>query len=280
MEGQMSLVRLLPVVAALLCGGLMLTASVARASVFTVANLSNNDLVPGSLGFAINQANATPGPNTIQFNVAGTIPLMSTLPTISGNLTINGGSLVTASGNNSVTDFSIANGALVTLNGVTITAGNTASNGGGIYNNGGILTVVNTTFGGNTAGADGGGIYNNSGTLTVVNTTFGNSTFGGNTAGADGGGIYNNGGILTVVNTIFEGNTAGADGGGIYNNSGMVTLTNTTFLNNSAIFGNDIFSNGGTVTETPIPATLPLFATGLGALGLLGWRRKRKTLSA
>jgi hypothetical protein len=30
------------------------------------------------------------------------------------------------------------------------------------------------------------------------------------------------------------------------------------------------------VTATPLPATLPLFATGLGALGLLGWRRKRK----
>jgi hypothetical protein len=29
-------------------------------------------------------------------------------------------------------------------------------------------------------------------------------------------------------------------------------------------------------TATPIPATLPLFATGLGALGLLGWRRKQK----
>jgi hypothetical protein len=27
---------------------------------------------------------------------------------------------------------------------------------------------------------------------------------------------------------------------------------------------------------TPVPATLPLFAGGLGALGLLGWRRKRK----
>jgi hypothetical protein len=25
-----------------------------------------------------------------------------------------------------------------------------------------------------------------------------------------------------------------------------------------------------------VPATLPLFATGLGGLGLLGWRRKRK----
>lgn len=27
---------------------------------------------------------------------------------------------------------------------------------------------------------------------------------------------------------------------------------------------------------TPLPTTLPLFATGLGALGLLGWRRKRQ----
>jgi hypothetical protein len=30
------------------------------------------------------------------------------------------------------------------------------------------------------------------------------------------------------------------------------------------------------VSATPLPAALPLFATGLGALGLLGWRRKRK----
>jgi hypothetical protein len=31
---------------------------------------------------------------------------------------------------------------------------------------------------------------------------------------------------------------------------------------------------------TPIPAALPLFATGLGGLGLLGWRRKRKAAPA
>jgi hypothetical protein len=39
-------------------------------------------------------------------------------------------------------------------------------------------------------------------------------------------------------------------------------------------------STGGSLTPaspaTPLPATLPLFATGLGALGLLGWFRKRK----
>jgi len=32
------------------------------------------------------------------------------------------------------------------------------------------------------------------------------------------------------------------------------------------------------VSETPLPATLPLFITGLGALGLIGWRRKQKHL--
>jgi len=31
------------------------------------------------------------------------------------------------------------------------------------------------------------------------------------------------------------------------------------------------------LTPTPLPAALPLFVTGLGALGLLGWRRKWKT---
>jgi hypothetical protein len=30
------------------------------------------------------------------------------------------------------------------------------------------------------------------------------------------------------------------------------------------------------VDPTPLPAALPLFATGLGATGLFGWRRKRK----
>jgi hypothetical protein len=33
----------------------------------------------------------------------------------------------------------------------------------------------------------------------------------------------------------------------------------------------------GTASPIPLPAALPLFATGLGALGLLGWRKKRKS---
>jgi hypothetical protein len=35
----------------------------------------------------------------------------------------------------------------------------------------------------------------------------------------------------------------------------------------------------GPIAATPLPAALPLFASGLGALGLLGWRRKRTARS-
>ena len=44
----------------------------------------------------------------------------------------------------------------------------------------------------------------------------------------------------------------------------------------SGYSGLDDISVTGASSATPLPATLPLFATGLGALGLLGWRRKRK----
>ena len=38
-----------------------------------------------------------------------------------------------------------------------------------------------------------------------------------------------------------------------------------------------IIQSPAQIAETPLPAALPLFATGLGALGLLGWRRKTKS---
>jgi hypothetical protein len=46
-------------------------------------------------------------------------------------------------------------------------------------------------------------------------------------------------------------------------------------------YGPDIVATINTPTATtPLPAALPLFATGLGGLGLFGWRRKRKAAVA
>jgi hypothetical protein len=44
----------------------------------------------------------------------------------------------------------------------------------------------------------------------------------------------------------------------------------------SSVSGNTLIGTES-VSATPLPATLPLFATGLGALGFFGCRRKRKT---
>ena len=43
---------------------------------------------------------------------------------------------------------------------------------------------------------------------------------------------------------------------------------------------NASFNNSTVPPSVPLPAALPLFATGLGAMGLLGWRRKRKNAAA
>ena len=52
-------------------------------------------------------------------------------------------------------------------------------------------------------------------------------------------------------------------------------LVTDTDLNSSVVTVDNLV-----VQQTPLPATLPLFATGLGAMGLLGWRRKRKATSS
>ncbi len=69
------------------------------------------------------------------------------------------------------------------------------------------------------------------------------------------------------------------------------SIFTSTTLFESAVLTNDIggfevadvsasYLQTGLQSETPLPATLPLFATGLGGLGLLGWRRKRKVQAA
>lgn len=60
-------------------------------------------------------------------------------------------------------------------------------------------------------------------------------------------------------------------------NDNSLDLTGTTFTFEEDTSSDPTFYVSALdFTATPIPATLPLFATGLGAMGLFGWRRKRK----
>jgi hypothetical protein len=76
--------------------------------------------------------------------------------------------------------------------------------------------------------------------------------------------------LTCVVDVSFAPTTIGS----------VTDLLVATVSENPGGVTNDIFSMSGTgvapVSNTPLPAALPLFASGLGALGLLGWRRKRK----
>ena|GEM_PF-780406 len=207
---------------------------------FTVTNL--NDSGPGSLRDTIASA---PTGATIDFSVAGTIILSSTL-SITRDLAISGpgASNLAISGNNAVRVLSVPGGQTVNISDVTIENGNgyASTYGGGIYINSGTLTLSNCTISGNSA-SYGGGIFNYDGAVMLTNCAV-----SANSAGI-GGGIYD-GGVLTATNSTLSGNSADDHGGGIYQAYGKLTLVNSTISGNSVshYFGGGIFNWGGIVT--------------------------------
>jgi len=61
----------------------------------------------------------------------------------------------------------------------------------------------------------------------------------------------------------------------IFSDNNGSTLLTMASNNVNAPFNGDLSIVESSTSETPLPAALPLFATGLGALGLLARRRKR-----
>lgn len=64
---------------------------------------------------------------------------------------------------------------------------------------------------------------------------------------------------------------------GLTASSTSTSLSFQVFLADRYDLDNVVVEDVAPTSPTPVPAALPLFATGLGALSLLGWRRKRKT---
>ncbi|MBQ9338435.1 MAG: DUF4347 domain-containing protein [Lentisphaeria bacterium] len=140
----------------------------------------------------------------------------------SGNSATNGGAIY------NTTDLTVSfsdDGSFV---------GNIANGAGGAIYNIGTVTVTGD-FSGNEANSEGGAIYNaETGTVTVTGDLFGNE------ANATGGAIYNDG-TATVTGNI-SGNSAMSDGGAVYN-TGTVTVTGD-------LFGNEANANGGAIYNT------------------------------
>jgi len=147
------------------------------------------------------------------------------------------------------TVISISQDVTVKIFGVTIQKGQSATQGGGIYNLG-HLTLTSSVLQEN-LGEDGGGLYNgpNEGGVNSARgfSTLNNCTFSKNQATGSGGSIQNEG-LLRIENSTFSENTAADDGGAIIN-TGNLTLRKTTLQKNSAgTSGGAIRNNGGTVT--------------------------------
>jgi hypothetical protein len=207
------------------------------AATFTVT--TTNFSGPGSLPIIVDQANAAPGNNTIQFSVTGTITIAATLPAITNSVVIIGPAVINGGG--AVPIFNFAADTTSVLSNLTIEGGNTGGNGGAVYNSGS-LSIADSQLINNQAG-NGGGIYN-VGSLQISTTsiTSNSATLG------FGGGIYNAGALSISQSTLAANQASGGPGstgragggggaglgGGLFISNGVVAITNCTFYANVA----------------------------------------------
>jgi hypothetical protein len=140
--------------------------------------------------------------------------------------------------------------------------------------------LTNVSFSHNTSIPDFSGppfaiqtIYNGALTLSGGGNGIGGSYTGTFQLFADtsGGTIH-----LDLTDLIGSGVLAGYAGSGTADG----TVAFTPILPPNGFDGTFDITVNATLSNTPLPAALPLFASGLGALGLLGWRRKRKAQAA
>ena len=219
-------------------------------------------LLPGSLRWAISQANANPGPDTINFAVNGSFN-MSALSvgddlnawgdfdvTDSVNIVGNGAANTIINGNGTDRVFDLHSGSIA-MSGLTIQGGR-SSVGAGIHvaapANVTLTDVVVQNNVGNSS-SKGAGILDG-GVLTLRNVVVQNN---GNTLSGDaeGAGIYVEGGaLLDARNVEVRGNIANSkNGGGLYiTSNGAAALENVTFFGNQANNGGGIWNVGAALS--------------------------------
>lgn len=241
---------------------------------YIVDSLGDNSASDGkcTLREAIISANASAptdcgpaniGADGIEFGVSGTITLGSAFPTITDDLSLDGGNTITLSGNGANRIFFV-NGKTLVLANLTLTKGKSATDGGAIFNKG-ILHINHSKFLDNHTDADSdGGAIASPGALTITDSEFANnsarsagavsvvggtaaltiegSNFHDNSASTASGAIGVSGGTRgTIRFSTFSHNQAG-DAGAIGTTDATLSLTEVTLSRNST---NASFGRGG-----------------------------------
>jgi hypothetical protein len=229
-------------------------------STFTVLNLADSG--DGSLRAAVQAAEASPGPDEIDFapGVRGTISLTRGELFITDDLTINGpgADVLTVSGNDASRAFDVAGGAdestriAVRISGLIVSHGRELE-GAGIRNTAfsdltlSHVTLSNNQSSGLAGSSSTGGAVTNTGAgaiLDVVASQVIDNTVDGSAGlSAVGGGVFSDGTGVNIRDSAIAGNEVlagygdgefggGAGGGGVYVENSSLTVTNSFIANN------------------------------------------------
>ena len=200
---------------------------------------------------------ALSGGGTVLFDCDGTITLTNSsingLAIITTTTLDANGHNVTISGNDNRRIFNATGSNTVfTLNGLTLTHGNSVANMGGaiIRSSAGSLIISNTLFASTTYSSTFGNIYGSVISLAAGHANIYHSQFDHNLNMYGYGTISTFSGVqLTVTNSTFTHNGA-VWAGAIFNYAGSTTVADSQFLHNYAIAGGAIYTAGGSFTTT------------------------------
>ena len=216
-------------------------------AVINVTSIFDSPLAGVTLRDAIETANNSEGADTIVFTLGAGLPnidLEGGAIEITDDLTINFNDVTLGRFGGVGGLVSVSSGASVTLNGGTLTEGNSTDAGGAIVVTGAELIVNGTTFEGNSSGNFGGAI-----STTAANIEINGATFENNSSTNAGGALdFFSNTTAVITDSVFLNNSSAIFSAGAINSDGDGDGTgNTLIINNSVFEGNTARLSGGAI---------------------------------
>jgi hypothetical protein len=127
--------------------------------------------------------------------------------------------------------IAMADGAVLTLDGVTVRNNSAEVHGGGLFSSESTVTITDSVFENNSTQMDGGGISVFQGSLDMTGGVVRN-----NTADLDGGGLSLESAVVSLTDVTVSGNTATEEGGGlnVFGDGGELRIFTSTIADNTA----------------------------------------------